>query len=330
MNKMFWVAAAALVGTLVGFACSPPVQPKCSVASCAGCCTSDGTCEQGTTAMACGRQGNSCTTCAAGQVCSVGLCTASMGGGSAGGSSAGGASGGGSTAGGSAGGRAGGSSGGGSSAGGNAGGGIVFTFDAGNPAPVTISFAPTCTTPTPCGGNVVGLWHYQDVCIEDGIFGNVQRACGGAAQTEILNRSGTARGAVYFDSTTMARAVIGSVDFGLTTTNPTCVNGFMGLGGCTQLPSAFQLAGVTGVPGTCALELPDGGPSPSTCTCRLTFAFNDQATDGYSTAANTISTDGGRTFDYCVQGSSMSYKETTPASIRNIARDPGISTLAKQ
>jgi hypothetical protein len=137
-------------------------------------------------------------------------------------------------------------------------------FDAGMPPAVAITFAATCNSANPCGGNTVGLWHYQQVCIEDAIFGQIQRACGGATQTQILNRSGTARGAVLFDATTMARQVTGSVDFGMTTTANLCVNGFMGLGGCNQLVAAFGAAGVRGVTGTCALELPDGGPSATT------------------------------------------------------------------
>lgn len=339
MRKMFWFVAALAVGSVVGFACGTPA-PKCSVASCAGCCSTDGTCQGGNTTTACGSQGNACVACPLTGSCVAGACMAGSGtggGSAAGGSAAGGSAAGGSAAGGSAAGgsAAGGSAAGGSAAGGTAGGstaggaggGMMLMFDAGMPANVAITFAANCNASNPCGGALPGLWHYQSFCVEDAIFSRLLSACGGATQTQILNRSGTARGAVFFNATQMARSVSGAVDFSLSTVNSTCVNGFMGIGGCTQLPTLLAQAGVTG---TCALSLPDGGASTSTCTCNLTFPFNDQATEDYTTAGNTITTPRGRTFDYCVQGTSMTYEETTPASIMGIARDPGVSTLAKQ
>lgn len=349
MRKMLWFVAALAVGSVVGFACGTPA-PKCSVASCAGCCSTDGTCQAGTTGMACGSQGNACVACSLTGSCVAGVCMGGTGtgggsatgggstaGGSAGGSSAGGAAAGGSAAGGSAaggsaaGGVAGGATAGGSTAGGSAGGGtgggMMLMFDAGMPPSVAITFAANCNAAQPCGGALPGLWHYQSFCVEDAIFSRLLNACGGATQTQILDRSGTARGAVFFTSTQMGRSVSGAVDFSLSTVNSTCVNGFMGIGGCTQLPTLLAQAGVTG---TCALSLPDGGASATTCTCDLTFPFNDQATEDYTTAGNTITTPRGRTFDYCVQGQSMTYEETTPASVMGIARDPGVSTLAKQ
>lgn len=338
MRKMFWFVAALAVGSVVGFACGTPA-PKCSVASCGGCCSTDGTCQAGTTGMACGSQGNACVGCGLTQTCVAGACMAGNGtggGSAAGGSAAGGSAAGGSAAGGSAaggaaggstaGGRAGGNAGGGNT--GGAGGGMMLMFDAGMPPSVAITFAANCNATQPCGGALPGLWHYQSFCVEDSIFSRLLSACGGASQTQILNRSGTAQGAVFFTATQMGRSVSGAVDFSLSTVNSTCVNGFMGIGGCTQLPTLLAQAGVTG---TCALALPDGGASTSTCTCQLTFPFNDRATDDYTTAGNVITTAGNRTFEYCVQGGvTMTYEETTPASVTNIARDPGVSTLAKQ
>ncbi|MBL8934344.1 MAG: hypothetical protein JNM69_07315 [Archangium sp.] len=332
MQKTLVFVAALAVGSVVGFACGTPAPAKCSVASCAGCCASDGSCQAGNTASACGTQGNACTACSAAQTCTIGACmttTGTGGGSAAGGSAAGGAAAGGAaTAGGSsAGGAAAGGRAGGAAGGGSAGGNVMLMFDAGMPPEVNISFATTCAASQPCGGALPGLWHYGSVCVEDAIFARLQQLCGGANQTQILDRSGTARGAVFFNATQMARSVNGRVDFTLTTTNSTCVTGFMGLGGCANLPA---LAANAGVMGTCALELPDGGASASTCTCHLRFPFNDQATDTYTTSGNVITTAGNRTFEYCVQGNTMTYEETTPTSVMNIARDPGVSTLSKQ
>ena len=325
-KTMVFVAALAVV-SVVGFACGTPTPAKCSVASCAGCCASDGSCQAGNTSAACGTQGNACSACSSAQTCTIGACMTGTGGGSAAGGSAGGgaAAGGSATAGGSS--SAGGAASAGGRAGGGTGGGSTFMFDAGMPPEVNISFATTCAASQPCGGALPGLWHYGSVCVEDAIFSRLQQICGGATQTQILERSGTARGAVFFDATQMARSVSGRVDFTLSTTNSNCVTGFMGFGGCSNLAA---LAGNAGVMGTCALELPDGGASSSTCTCHLRFPFNDQATDTYTTAGNVITTAGNRTFEYCVQGTTMTYEETTPTSVMNIARDPGVSTLSKQ
>lgn len=204
---------------------------------------------------------------------------------------------------------------------------MMLMFDAGMPPSVAISFAQNCNAVQPCGGALPGLWHYQSFCVEDSIFSRLVNLCGGASQTSILNRTGTARGAVFFTPTQMGRSVTGVVDFSLSTVSSTCVNGFMGIGGCTQLPAVAAQAGVSG---TCSLSFPDGGPSTTTCTCQLTFPFNDQATEDYTSAGNVITTPRGRTFEYCVQGQTMTYEETTPASVMGIARDPGVSTLGKQ
>ncbi|MDX2014746.1 MAG: hypothetical protein SFW67_31400 [Myxococcaceae bacterium] len=343
MNKTSAFFLASALGALVGFACGTP-PARCSVATCGGCCDATGTCQGGNSLAACGLQGNMCSVCGIGQACVTGACTtaSATGGGSAGGSgggtgggsgggSAGGAAGGsaGGMAGGAAGGTAGGAAGGaaGGSAGGAGGGLPPLLFDAGMPPSVPITFAANCNAVPACGGALPGLWHYGSVCIEDTAFSRIQQLCGGAAQTQILNKSGMASGAVLFTSNQMARAVSGSVNFTATTTNTTCVAGFMGIGGCTNLPSLLGQAGITG---TCALSLPDGGASSNTCTCDLSFAFNDTANETYTTANNTITTSTNRTFEYCVAGSTLTYEETTPTSVMNIARDPGVSTLSRQ
>lgn len=78
----------------------------CSQATCMGCCSRDDRCVTATDATACGRNGSSCNSCAAGQTCNSGACSIPgvTGGGGAGGSATAGGSvvGGGSSAGGNA------------------------------------------------------------------------------------------------------------------------------------------------------------------------------------------------------------------------------------
>lgn len=111
--------------------CSPvmPPPPACTASTCAGCCDSQGRCQDGTSMTACGRLGLTCASCQSGQSCVGGLCQGlALGGGTSGGGdsggTAGGAGGGGSAGGVSGGGAAGGTTGGGSS-GGVVGGGVA-------------------------------------------------------------------------------------------------------------------------------------------------------------------------------------------------------------
>jgi hypothetical protein len=58
----------------------------CTAATCMGCCSRDDRCVMATDATACGRNGSSCNSCAAGQTCNAGACDlpGSTGGGTAG------------------------------------------------------------------------------------------------------------------------------------------------------------------------------------------------------------------------------------------------------
>ncbi|MDX2013749.1 MAG: hypothetical protein SFW67_26375 [Myxococcaceae bacterium] len=111
------LALAALALVLLGC----PTRPRCSAASCNGCCSEQGQCLVGTGQGACGRSGAACKACGVNEACvaTTGTCVGAMTGGggagtgggtggSGGGSGGMGVGGGGSTGGGMAGGAAGG------------------------------------------------------------------------------------------------------------------------------------------------------------------------------------------------------------------------------
>lgn len=79
----------------------PAKPPACDATTCSGCCDSAGQCANGIATDNCGTGGQLCTSCFAGQVCTLGLCRSNgnTGGGSGGGSGggAGGGAGGGTT-----------------------------------------------------------------------------------------------------------------------------------------------------------------------------------------------------------------------------------------
>ena len=85
-------ALLLLLATLT--ACKPPAKP-CDASSCAfGCCDSAGTCQPGTSELACGAGGAVCGTCGGGLSCQASSCLANTSGGG-GGAVGGGAGGGG-------------------------------------------------------------------------------------------------------------------------------------------------------------------------------------------------------------------------------------------
>ncbi|NMO14333.1 hypothetical protein HPC49_38475 [Pyxidicoccus fallax] len=70
------VACAAMVlllATACGESSNPPDAPACGPMSCDGCCNA-GTCEPGTTALACGQGGAACRACGTGETCQEGTC----------------------------------------------------------------------------------------------------------------------------------------------------------------------------------------------------------------------------------------------------------------
>src|SRR5258708_4558328 len=107
------VPVTAFAVLLAAASCGPSLLRPCS-STCAGCCTSDGFCISGLTALTCGKGGQACAACGTSQTCSAGACVAPTGSGGGGTLGTGGGLGGtgGGVAGGTGGGAAGGAAGG--------------------------------------------------------------------------------------------------------------------------------------------------------------------------------------------------------------------------
>ncbi|MBI3184326.1 MAG: hypothetical protein HYZ28_19505 [Myxococcales bacterium] len=243
-------------------------------------------------------------------------------GGDGGGGGAGGGSGGG--AGGGAGGGGGGGAGGGGGGGGDQDAGFDAGFDAGvdagadagvdagtdagTPQNVTITFAASCPL-TPCGGAVVGSWFYTAVCAPD-TFPEVGQYCPSAA---VSNLAGTQRGSVVFTSTTVTRDVL------LTIT------------ATIDLPSSCAPAGCGVVENALRQSFTTAACTASGTGCRCNVGLTRAVADSspYTTSVNTLTTnpDAGnqRTYEYCVQGLDLKYRETTGQAVER-----GTATLTKQ
>ena len=93
---------------------------------------------------------------------------------------------------------------------------------------------------------------------------------------------------------------------------------------CTAgVDCSFVQMGLAAVPmlisPTCAAGTPDG------CDCSATVNVDYSQTDTYTAAGNTITTSDGRTYDYCVDGDTLTYTETTDS----VDADPGIAELTR-
>lgn len=77
MKNFRWVTAGFALGLLIalGPSCGPGNNKKCDITTCSGCCTADGTCEQGTQPTACGVNAALCAVCTGTEFCQGGFCT---------------------------------------------------------------------------------------------------------------------------------------------------------------------------------------------------------------------------------------------------------------
>ena len=267
----------AVVAVVVVAGCSSPSGP-CGASNCGTCCKADGTCAASVSAQTCGVAGNTCNTCDTGFVCNTtGTCVrGATGGGSAGaGGSSGGTGGSSGGTGGNAGGRAGGSGGAGGSAGssgggtGGSGGGAPITCPGGAlPPAIPISFPPTCTVPTPCGGNPSGTFNYTAACIgqdELAPFKNgVEQGCGVGSVNIYARRR--AAGLDLLQLGQLCRTVQGSVTISATVGGAVCPQF------CSIVNSAIGQAGFTGscvADAACATAPRRARSASATCRRRI-------------------------------------------------------------
>jgi hypothetical protein len=163
--------------------------------------------------------------------------------------------------------------------------------------------APTlsvnCSAFTACGGDLAGTWAYTDAC-PGGNFDSLLSLC--ATATVQHERGGAAT--LSFNGGQVARngAPVGD---GVITFPSTC-----------DLPlSCADLAAVIGSAGSC-------GEVSTSCACRTPFSIAWPA-QAYAIAGSQLTLADGRTFDYCVDGERLTYRETGDAG------EPGVFTLQR-
>lgn len=309
--RLVRISLAFLAGamTLSLTNCGKPAA-QCSPATCSGCCGESG-CQTAPSRAECGKAGNACVACPAGANCEFGICKAATTGGGSGGASggAGGSTGGG---GGSATGGGGGTAtGGGAATGGGGGmtggGGGGSPTDGGFPI-VPLTFMANCGSVAACPGNEVGSWVYSGGCIDDSALSSLpsflnQLGC----SATVPERRGTVSGGASFDGTTLRHAMVGEVRFKLAARGMLCVVN------CGTLSNYLP----PGIQGTCAVV-------GQACECALSIDISRRSVHPYTYDGGVLTTQAPpHTYDTCISGSTMRYRETTDGGI------PGVYQLSK-
>ncbi|MDB5213590.1 MAG: hypothetical protein JWO86_1517 [Myxococcaceae bacterium] len=173
----------------------------------------------------------------------------------------------------------------------------------------------SCPTLAACGGDPKGLWTVTGGCIDDTIFDAAKMQC---PTLTVSNVKFQARGTVLADATTIARKT--DVKFTATFLIPSGCKP-MGVTMCSQLDPLVKLGG--GLDTAACTDAATAGD----CTCNVGNTTIDSTSDAYTTSANVLTTGAGstaRTYDYCVAGSEIKYKETTAKTAI-----PALFTLTK-
>jgi hypothetical protein len=175
----------------------------------------------------------------------------------------------------------------------------------------------SCPALTACGGDPTGLWKVTGGCVDDTVFDAAKAQCMGLTATNVKFQ---ARGTVVADATTIQRKT--DVKFTATFAIPAACKNANPIGmTCAAAAQGIKLAGGLDT-ATCTDDTATGG-----CTCDVGSTTLDSTSDAYTTSGNVLTTGAGttaRTYDYCVMGSEIKYKETTAKTAI-----PALFTLSK-
>ncbi len=170
--------------------------------------------------------------------------------------------------------------------------------------PANISFG-SCQAAAGCGGDVQGTWDYTGGCIDDP-FAAVKQQCPSATTANV---QGSIAGTMNFVGAALYRK--GKASFSGTITLPAACTMSAS---CSTIQSAMSSA-FDSV--TCT------GTTSCDCVVKGHTDVDDAST--FTTSGNTLTTQGGNTYDYCVKGGQMTERQTDTN-----AAEPGNFTLQKR
>ena len=175
------------------------------------------------------------------------------------------------------------------------------------PADFTISVAASCPS-SPCGGAVLGTWDYASLCIPEAeLLDPIKAFCPTAT---LLSASGTGRGRVTFGALSVVR------DIDWSGTGSLNVPEACSLGGCANAQAALRMV-PSFATATCT--------GTADCACTVPLSGSTLGEDAYTQAGSQLKLATGHDYDYCVSGSTLTYKDVTAAT-----SELGVATLIKR
>lgn len=165
------------------------------------------------------------------------------------------------------------------------------TTTTGGPSAANVSLQESCPSVTPCGGSVQGTWDYTGGCAEIDLS-QLKQACSGITVSDM---SATVTGRVVFDAVQVTRQYTAT---GKAKINVPAVCA-QPAGGCTVVQS--EMGGIA----TCSDDGSGG------CNCNITSTVSDDKTDTYTVQGDTVVTGDGNSYDFCVNGGSMTYRHSS-------------------
>lgn len=175
--------------------------------------------------------------------------------------------------------------------------------DAGPPPTVDISYGQ-CPAFTPCGGDVTGRWTVSGGCLSDDTFADFkEQYCPDLEEKDVVIK---ASGFVEAIATNLHQAM--DIDLTANLVLPqTCLDA-LGVGSCALVEVGLTTPLQAGMPtfDTAKCTAAAGG-----CDCAVAKKLSDETEGEYTISGNTLETDSGRKFDYCVSGSKTIFQETT-------------------
>lgn len=163
--------------------------------------------------------------------------------------------------------------------------------------------AGSCAAFTPCGGDVVGTWSIQNMCLTGGAADLIEGCPAATLSLDGIKGSGT----ITFNPNMTTTENI-TISGAMTLTVPTSC--FMGAT-CAQIDAGFRTA-LLNDPETPFSAVSCSGSGP--CSCRMTFKDTPATTemDTYMISGNKIIDGDGEAQEYCVSGKTMNVRSTMP------------------
>jgi hypothetical protein len=163
------------------------------------------------------------------------------------------------------------------------------------PGEVQLTYG-SCPAKTPCGGDPIGVWTYSEGgCIAE----LTSELC---RDLRVIDSFIKAKGTVTIGPTSFKREIVALTQAKVELPKA-CAQGLS----CSFVGTGLKLPPPNGA-GFDVADCVDG-PTPETCICDVERRVTETTDSDYTISESTIRTGTGETYDYCVEGSKMTYRD---------------------